>query len=141
MERANRYISIIYRYSQRFFAAKLKPLDLEVGCMPALLQVCRHAGITQDGVAANTGMDKGTTARSIKQLAQQGFVIRETDSGDRRILHLFATRKGLDLLPEVEKVLGDLHTILYDGFSDDEIIQAVAYIRRMQENLAARLRG
>ena len=135
MDRVNRYISILYRYGQRFLTARLLPLGLEVGLLPSFLQVCRFPGITQEEIAARTGMDKGTTARSVRRLEDQGFARREGDPYDRRVNHIHPTEKARSLEPQVEAVLAELHRYLYRGFSPQEIDQALDTLRRMQENM------
>ena len=138
-ERANRYISILYRYGQRYLAAQLKPLELDVGLLPAFLQACRQPGISQDGIAQNTGMDKGTTARSVKQLEERGYIVRTDDPDDRRINRIRPTEKALALFPRVEAVLDGLHDLLYRGFTPEETETALRLLRRMKENLSSDL--
>lgn len=79
MEYLNRIISILYRHSQRYFtrAIQYRQLPVEVGHIPPLMQILRHNGITQEGICANTAMDKGTIARSVAQLVDLGLVRRE----------------------------------------------------------------
>jgi hypothetical protein len=59
-----------FRYGQRYFTQMLKErqIPMEVGQLPFMMQVYRHPGISQDGISANAVMDKGTTAKCIKQL-------------------------------------------------------------------------
>ncbi|HIX64859.1 MAG TPA: MarR family winged helix-turn-helix transcriptional regulator [Candidatus Anaerotruncus excrementipullorum] len=135
MDRVNRYISILYRYGQRFLTARLRPLGLDVGLLPAFLQLCRFPGSTQEEIASRTGMDKGTTARSVKRLEEQGYASREGDPWDRRVNHIYPTEKARALEPQVEQVLVELHRYLYQGFTGPEIERALETLRRMQENL------
>ncbi len=133
----NRTISILYRYGQRFFAQKLKScsLPLEVGQIPFLLPIYKIPGITQDGISAHSVMDKGTTARAVKELEKSGLIIRKTDEKDRRINHIFPTQKALDIKDEVFLIIQELHEVLYQGLSEEEIDKAISLLRSMQSNM------
>lgn len=135
----NRTISVLYRYNQRFFAQKLEEysLPLEVGQIPALMQVYKHPGLTQDEISLNAGIDKGTAARTITQLENNSLVIRRTDEKDRRVNHIFATEKGIEIKPQVLKVIEELHEILYKGFNDREIDEMIIMLERMKNNIGS----
>ena len=139
----SRIISILYRYNQCFFAKKLKEysLPIDVAHLPALMQAYRNPGITQDGISMNVGMDKGTVARTVKQLEDAGLVIREIDENDRRINHIFPTPRGLEIKEQVFKIIEELHEVLYRGFDAGEIDQAFSYIERMKDNMDRFVKG
>lgn len=133
--RINRTISILYRYGQRFLAANLRPLGFEVGQFPSLMRIYSTPGITQDQISYETGMDKGTTTRSVQQLEANGLAYRENDPVDRRINHIYPTTEGKRLEPKVTEVADALHNVLYRGFTPAEILQAGALLERMKRNL------
>lgn len=133
----NRTISVMYRYNQHFIIKKLKEysLPIEVGQIPTLLQVYRYPGITQEGISSNAGIDKGTAAHNLKQLEHAGLIIREIDKKDRRVNHIFAAPKGLQIKEQVFQIIKELHEILYQGFSDSEIEEAIFLLERMENNM------
>lgn len=134
----NRNISILYRYGQRFLAQKLKSYSLpfEVGQIPFILQVYRNPGITQEGISSNAVMDKGTTARGVKQLEKLGLVTREIDVKDRRINHIFPTSKALEIKEQVFEILRELHVVLYQGLNENEIASTLSLLNFMKTNIA-----
>ena len=131
---ANRYISMLYRYGQRFFAHKLKDCDIDVGQMPFLMQVCRNPGITQEGISANLGMDKGTTARGVRILEEAGYVARKTGT-DKRVNHIYPTEKAQPLFEKMNQVILDYHSVLYKGLTQNEIEEVTRYLVRMKDNV------
>jgi DNA-binding MarR family transcriptional regulator len=138
MERPiSKIISILYRYNQCFFAKKLKEysLPIDVAHLPSLMQIYRNPGITQDGISMNIGMDKGTVARTVKQLEDVGLIVRQADEDDRRVNHIFATSRGLKIKEQVFKIIEELHGVLYRGFDDGEIEQAFNYMERVRDNM------
>lgn len=141
MERINRNISILYRYGQRFFNRLMRGTGVEVGQMATLVQIYRTPGITQDEISANLGMDKGTTARNLHQMEQQGLAVRMPDKADRRVNHIYLSEKGEAYYPAIMEAIEKLHEVLYRGFSEDEISMAVELLARMQSNLCSELEG
>lgn len=133
----NRTISRMYRYNQRFFARKLEEysLPLEVGQLPIMIQIYRQPGITQDGISANAGMDKGTVAHIVKDLEKAGLIIRRTDPDDRRINHISATEKGLSYEKPLFDIIRELHEVLYQGFCSEKIEEAISILECMKNNM------
>lgn len=136
----NRTISILYRYNQCFISEKLEELalPLEVGQLPTLMQIYHNPGITQEGISANACIDKGTVARTVKQLEDKGLVVREVDLRDKRVNHTFATEKAMEIKEKIFQLLEELHEVLYQGFSDSEIVEAMALLDRMRNNMEQR---
>lgn len=134
----NRTISIMYRYNQRFFARKLVEysVPLELGQLPVMLQVYRHPGITQDGIAVNAGMDKGTVAHIVKDLEKADMINRQTDPVDRRINHISATEKGLSYEKPLFDIIGELHDVLYGGLCDEKIEEVILLLECMKKNMS-----
>ena len=137
MQYANRIISILYRHGQRYFAKALKEYELpiEVGDVPALLQIFHQAGITQEGIAANTAMDKGTIARSVARLEELGLISREGDERDHRVNHLYATEVGSSLRVPLSQIIEQYHEQLYKGLSEEEITETNRLLRHIQDNI------
>ncbi|HOE58120.1 MAG TPA: MarR family winged helix-turn-helix transcriptional regulator [Bacillota bacterium] len=136
-EYINRIISILYRYNQRFFAQKLEEysLPVEVGQLPTLIQIYKYPGITQDGISSNVGIDKGTVARTVKQLEYAGMIVRRVDEKDRRINHIFVTPKGMKYRINIFKIIEELHEVLYQGFCGSKIEEAISMLDRMRSNI------
>lgn len=139
----NRTISVLYRYNQRFFSKALSDsrLPVSVAQIPPLLQVYRNPGITQDKISSDAAIDKGAVARALKQLEISGLVIRKTDQCDRRINHIFVTEKGSEICGQITEIINRLHEILYHGFEDSEVGDAIKFIERMKINIIGYLDG
>jgi len=134
----NRTISRLYRFNQIFFAKRLKELNvpMEVGQLPAIIQIYRHPGITQDGISASAGIDKGTVAHTVKQLEDNGFIRRETDQKDKRVNHIYATEEGLKYEEKVFQIIKELHNVLYKGLSESDIELAISLLEHMRKNMS-----
>ncbi len=138
----NKTISTLYRYNQRFFSQKLreKNIPVELGHIPFLMQVYRHPGITQDGISAITGMDKGTTAKCIKQMEKLGFIVRKTDALDKRVNHVYITSLAMEFRDELFQMIEDLHSVLYQGFQEQDIETVNSFLEKMMDNVTSYLK-
>ena len=134
---ANRYASILYRYSQRFLTDQLRreSLPLESAQIPVFLRCAHRPGITQEEVAFATGLDKATVARTAAALEGRGLVRRTPDPGDRRVNRLALTAQGEALLGAVEEVVDRLHRAIYRGLSAQEQDIACRLLVQMCDNL------
>ncbi len=132
---ANKFISMIYRYTRRYFARELQSSQLDAGQLPFLLHLCRCPGVTQEQLSCALGMDKGTTARSVAQLEECGLAYRTPDEHDRRVNHVFPTSAALAREETLFAIVDRLHELLFEGFSAEERAQALSLIIRMKDNI------
>ena len=140
---ANRYASILYRYSQRFLARALREeaLPLEPTQLPVFLRAAHRPDIAQEDIAAVTGLDKGTVARTAAALEAQGLLQRRPDPADRRVNRVSLAPEGQALLPRVEAVIGRLHDVIYKGLTREEQDAACRLLVQMCDNLRGSLAG
>lgn len=132
----SRNIAVLYRLNQKilFRIAKQKNLPLEVGQIPVMMQVYRYPGLTQDTISSNSGVDKSTVARVLKQLEGSGMVRRDEDPDDRRVNHIYTTSKGEKYRDEVFQMIHELHDILYRGLTEEEVEHAIPLVMKMRTN-------
>jgi DNA-binding MarR family transcriptional regulator len=73
-------ISHLYRRNQKILSQKLAPYGIGSGGQHSFLKlILQHPGITQEQLTNELKFDKATTARSVKQLEESGYIERETD--------------------------------------------------------------
>lgn len=133
----SRHLSLIYRYSQRYFSARLREFPLEAGQFPLLLQLFRHPDVTQEQLSQRLALDKATTARAAAQLLAQGLIERRADPEDRRAYRLSPTARALALEEQLFSIAGDLQEVLFRGMTPTERQAASDLVVRMAGNLSA----
>ena len=89
------------------------------------LSHCNHYSNTPGAVAEYLGFTKGTISQSLRKLESQGWISREGDSHDKRIVRLFITDKARE--------------ILYGVISQNMIDQACASLHHQGETLQQQL--
>ena len=84
-----------------------------------------------DDICKITGMDKVTVSRAIRELQNQGHVIRIRSKSDGRRVNVVLSKKGKSLYDEITPLAHGFEKRLLDGFSLDEV--------RLLMNLLVRL--
>jgi len=138
-----RFISIAYRNSQIFINRELKErgIDLGAGQYPFVLFICRNPGFNQDAVSDGLSIDKGTTAKALKELVAKGYIERCTDERDKRNYRVYATERGRALKAELDLLLGEWRERLLTGLDPQERESAYSLVERIASNAREASRG
>lgn len=99
-----------------------------------LLRINHNPGISQEQLASQLYKDKSVIARQLSSLEANGYIRKETDPHDRRAQKLYLTPKAEKLLPRIREVYHAWDQILYDGFSDEEIVLLSSMLHRLYSN-------
>ena len=101
----------------------MKDLELTAGQVPFLMHLSHKEGITQDNLAVHLHIDKGTVARALKKLEDNGFIYREINPQNRRKYLLFLTEKGRQIVPKIHQIDKEWEKSVCSDLSDAEYIQ------------------
>lgn len=110
---------------------------LEVTAQQAALLMHAVAEPSPTGLMRVLGTDTAGMTKLIDRLESKGMLVRRRNPHDRRAVVVELTDRGRALLPRLPPVFGRVTHQLLAGFSDEEIGQLTAMLRRMRENLAA----
>jgi len=94
-------ISNLLRSEERkiFAALGLQPVHIQV---LEYLAVCNRFSDTPASVAEYLGLTKGTISQSIQVLARKGYLTKNPDSKDGRVVHLALSAAGAKLLHDTK---------------------------------------
>lgn len=129
-----KYTSIMYRISQTYYEERLKRFHIGFGQQFFLLCIRQNPGIGILELAQTEYFDKGTTARAVKKLEEQGYVVRETDQEDKRISRLYVTDQADPVIEATADMLESWLDLLTEGFTEEEKRQAENLMERMADN-------
>lgn len=135
-ESIGRLVSVINRHVKCFISKELEPYNLGSGQFHYLLMLYKNDGISQEEMTKYIIKDKGTTARAIKKLENEGYITRKVNIKDKRAYKIYLTQKALDMKPIITKVLRKSTQILESGFSREEKNMAVDILKKMAHNTA-----
>ncbi len=83
--------------------------------------ISKNPGISQDELARELLINKSNVTRGLTGLEEQGYIYRESDKADKRILRVYPTDKMLQELPKIREILRSWNEYLTADINDEEI--------------------
>lgn len=111
-------ISNLLRAEQRLVGNEFGLQEVHLQVLLYLSQCNRYSN-TPLGVAEYLNATKGTISQSLKVLEKKGYIVKEADANDRRVVHLILTTQGQKLLKQV--VPPPLFTNAVKELSDEQV--------------------
>jgi len=114
----------------------------EVGCeditreqLGIILILSLSDGLYQTQIANILGKDRPNITRMIDVLESKGFIRREKDNTNRRILKVFLTDKGQKYVDLAKPIKDRMNKTQYKGMTDAEILTLVELLRKVRQNI------
>ena len=120
MKDLTQLLSVSYRRTKTFYTEKLQTLGITSGQFIYIVAVCENPGMTQDDLAKQLILDKGTVANALPALEKNGFILKKANAEDKRKCNLFPTPKAQSVYPEILKQKDEWNSRLTAGLSDIE---------------------
>lgn len=115
-----RYVSQMYRKGNSYIGKQLSDIGIGSGQFMFLLELYRKDGRSQEELSERLSIDKGTTARAIKKLEEDGFLFRERDENDKRAYKIYLTDKGNNIKQPILDALKSWEDIITTRLSNEE---------------------
>lgn len=135
MQALIKQFSVIHRQTAINLEKVLKSLDIPYGQFMYILCICENEGLSQEKLSSELQIDKGSVARTIKGLEQQGFIVRTPSKTDRRQNQLFSTEKSRRVYPQIIDVLNRQEQKLTADFSHTERETLLNLLDKVMKNL------
>ena len=100
-----------------------------------LLVLSLSDGLYQTQIANILGKDRPNITRMIDILETKGFIRREKDETNRRILKVFLTKAGCDKVEIAKPLKEKLRDIQCKRMTKDEIITLVTLLSKVRKNI------
>ena len=91
-----------------------------------------EGGISQRQLADKIGIRPSSMTVALRKLEEQGYIRKEPDAKDQRII---LSRRGKECIEELEGVMKDMEEMLYQGITPEERMLLRRLILEMRENL------
>lgn len=85
-----------------------------------LLELYNNNGLNQDGLADIVKMGKATTAKAVKKLEEEGYILRKTNNADKRFQYVYTTEKAENIREHLEEAFHAWDRIMFKGFTTEE---------------------
>lgn len=129
-----RWVSCIFRHAHIFFSKEMEKYGLGSGQFLFLRVLMFNEGVNQSELSSMLNIDKATTARAIRRLAEKGYVLRHSDRGDGRSYRLYMTDSGRKIALEIRELGKRVEEMLTEGFSDEEKKTLLSLLERAAKN-------
>lgn len=94
----------------------------------------KNKRMTMAEIANKIGRDKSTVTALIDKLVKLGYVIKERDTEDTRVVYVTLTQKGYELEPIFEAVSAKLLEVFYLGISEEEKEELTKILNKIYSN-------
>lgn len=86
-------------------------------------------------ISKRTGLAKTSLTSMLERMEQAGLITRTADAEDRRRLLVSLTERARALKGAYDLVSDRISEVYYDGFTEAEVTEYEAYLRRILKNL------
>lgn len=135
IEPIGKYISQIYRRGGAHLSKELSKYGIGIGQLMFLTQLYRQDGINQEELTEILKIDKGTTARAIKKLEEENFVLRVKDEKDRRAYKVYLTDKAKEIKLEIFNILREWDKSLVSNLTEEETETFTRILKKLSINI------
>ena len=118
--RIMRYINRTFRCGKLYRNESLAKIGLEGSDQPFVLHLCHSPGISQEQLAREIYIDKSGVARKLASLEKRGYIRRESDPQDKRVLRVYPTEMLLEMLPAIRNSNTEWNRRILEGFTEEE---------------------
>lgn len=90
--------------------------------------------LTMAEIAEKIGRDKSTITALVDKLVRLGYVTKERDTEDTRVVYVALTQKGTALKPIFEAISMEVLDIFYTGISENEKEELTRILNKINNN-------
>ena len=130
-----KYIAQLYCNGSVFINKEVSEYGIGSGQFMFLLELYINDGKNQEEIAETLKIDKGTTARALKKLEEQGFVTRIKDENDKRSNKIYLNDKAKDVRDGVLDVLNDWNKEITKSLTEEEEEMLKSLLEKVCKNI------
>lgn len=86
-------------------------------------------------ISKRTGLAKTSLTSMLERMEQAGLITRNVDDNDRRRTLISLTDRSRALKGAYDRVSERANEVYYEGFTEEEVAEFEAYLRRILKNL------
>jgi DNA-binding MarR family transcriptional regulator len=96
-EHIGKWIAMVHLTSLNYLDRVIDRFGLSQATFGFLVSLYQNDGQRQDQLFREISVNKSTVARAVQKLAKLGYVRREPEKTDRRVVRVFLTPKALEI--------------------------------------------
>ena len=130
-----KYISQLYRKGSSYINKEISKYGIGSGQFMFLLELYKKDGKNQEEIAEDLKMDKGTTARALKKLEEQGFLTRLRDERDKRSNKIYLSDKAKNIREDIFNILDDWNKQITRSLAKEEVKMLEDLLEKVCDNI------
>ena len=124
------------QHLSRYHAMKrLEELELKPGQAGILFTLNVEGVLSQRQLAEKIGITPPSMTVALRKLEELGYVRKEPDGRDQRIIRIRLSEKGKECVEDLKKVMGDMEEIIYQGMSREERLLLKRLLLEMRKSM------
>ncbi|MFZ5969897.1 MAG: MarR family winged helix-turn-helix transcriptional regulator [Bacillota bacterium] len=130
-------ISSIREKANKFVMREMKERNIQGLVMShgdILVALFKEQVLTMKDIANRIEKDKSTVTALVDKLIDIGYVKKEKDPSDNRVILVVLTEEGKKFQSDFEEISDALLSTVYKGFSEDEKEALINHLTRIKEN-------
>ena len=124
-------ISTIARCATLYRDAQLAKVGLNGYQAPYIPEICGAPGITQEQIAQRLHVNKSSVTRQLALLEENGFIIRQRSTDDKRAVKVYPIEKMQQALPVVRDTFLRWRLALTEGLTEQELELLEALLEKL----------
>ncbi len=133
MSKFMKMLNNISRSQAIYRSSKVSANDLQSSHYSFVLAICREPGRSQEEIAVELCVNKSTVARNLNYLEENGYILRQPLTNDKRRFCVHPTEKMLKVLPEIKTSSVEWMKLISEGICKDELDVFDSVLNRMQK--------
>lgn len=129
-------ISLIYRKMQIYLDGKMSELEISCGALPFIMITCENGGINQNRFCEILDISKGTVAKNLAKLEEQGFVTRRESPDDARCTIVYPTEKAMEIYPSLVEAGESWIELMTKDMTEIERMVFAETLRKASKNIS-----
>ena len=140
MPRIMRRLNVISRCQSLYRSAQMEG-ELCGTQHAFVLAICHAPGRAQEELARTLCLNKSTVARTLTQLDESGYVLRQPNPEDKRQLLVYPTDKMKVALTRVREISEEWNRQICQGIDAEDLAVFESVLCRMEEGARALVEG
>lgn len=103
--------------------------------VPILEYIRKNSGCMQVDIAKSMQVTPSAVTQSTKKLESLGLIEKKTDMDNLRVKKMYITDKGNETLHRGTQIFDEVDTVMFNGFSDDDIASLCELLDRINKNI------
>lgn len=125
------------RLATRRTTSKLQAHGITPPQWAVMAQLLEHDGQSLSGLGSRALFDGPTMTGIVDRLESNGLVQRRRDSSDRRVINLYLTDRGRELMSQLPPIGQLTDEEIARGLSQEEVVCFIGTLRRIISHAAA----